>query len=223
MSDQFTQQLKRQAAAYTDHLNDSLKMQQQELQRTFDAERELEMAKILASYHQDLAKLHGMAKGIQDAVHSRAEKDRVSRNVRELWIAAQSLIESLRSNATVHLPWDEQRRPLNLKGLNQAVDNNDEFARAVVQSIPPSAVGQGVLPQGALKVNIIIGDTEDVMLNVRFFFQERFLNVERVCRRVALIDENGGSVLRYALSYLQVLLVIYALDIFFIGNYLLRF
>ena len=35
-------------------------------------------------------------------------------------------------------------------------------------------------------------------------FQERFLNVERVCRRVALIDENGGSILRYALSYLQV-------------------
>ena len=172
MSDQFTQQLKRQAAAYTDHLNDSLKMQQQELQRTFDAERELEMAKLLASYHQDLAKLHGMAKGIQDAVHSRAEKDRVSRNVRELWIAAQSLIESLRSNATVHLPWDEQRRPLNLKGLNQAVDNNDEFARAVVQSIPPSAVGQGVLPQGALKVNIIIFRRRYRRCNVKcsFFF-----------------------------------------------------
>lgn len=125
-------------------------MQQQELQRTFDAERELEMAKLLANYHQDLAKLHGMAKGIQDAVHSRAEKDKISRNVRELWIAAQSLIESLRSNAAVHLPWDEQRRPLDLRGLSQA---NDEFARAVVESIPSSAVGQGVLPQGALKVN----------------------------------------------------------------------
>lgn len=37
-----------------------------------------------------------------------------------------------------------------------------------------------------------------------FLKQERFSKVERVCRRVALIDENGGSILRYALSYLQV-------------------
>lgn len=152
MSDQFTQQLKRQAAAYTDHLNDSLKVQQQELTRTFQAERELDMAKLLAAYHQELAKLHGMAKGIQDAVHSRGDKDRISREVRELWISAQTLIDSLRSNATVHLPWDEQRRPLDLGGLKKAVDNNDEFARTVIESIPSSAVSEGVLPQGALKV-----------------------------------------------------------------------
>uniref|UniRef100_A0A0P5A065 MICOS complex subunit MIC60 n=1 Tax=Daphnia magna TaxID=35525 RepID=A0A0P5A065_9CRUS len=188
LSDQFTQQLKLQAAAYTDHLNDSLKTQYLELKRTFEAERELDIAKLAALHHEDLAKLHGMGKGIQDAIHDRAEKDRISRQVRELWIAAQSMMDSLRSNATVHLPWNEQRRPLNLNGLNQALNNNDEFARAVLESIPQSAVSQGILPQGALK--------------------ERFQNVERVCRRVALIDENGGSVLRYALSYLQSMMVV---------------
>uniref|UniRef100_A0A0P6FZ74 MICOS complex subunit MIC60 n=1 Tax=Daphnia magna TaxID=35525 RepID=A0A0P6FZ74_9CRUS len=188
LSDQFTQQLKLQAAAYTDHLNDSLKTQYLELKRTFEAERELDIAKLSALHHEDLAKLHGMGKGIQDAIHDRAEKDRISRQVRELWIAAQSMMDSLRSNATVHLPWNEQRRPLNLNGLNQALNNNDEFARAVLESIPQSAVSQGILPQGALK--------------------ERFQNVERVCRRVALIDENGGSVLRYALSYLQSMMVV---------------
>lgn len=93
-----------------------------------------------------------MGKGIQDAIHDRAEKDRISRQVRELWIAAQSMMDSLRSNATVHLPWNEQRRPLNLNGLNQALNNNDEFASAVLESIPQSAVSQGILPQGALKV-----------------------------------------------------------------------
>ena len=152
MSDQFTQQLKLQAAAYTDHLNDTLKTQYGELKRTFEAERELEIAKLAASHHENLAKLHGMGKGIQDAIHDRAEKDRISREVRELWIAAQSMIESLHSNATVHLPWNEQRRPLNLSNLNKALNNNDEFARAVIDSIPPSALDQGILPQGALKV-----------------------------------------------------------------------
>jgi hypothetical protein len=62
------------------------------------------------------------------------------------------MIESLHSNATVHLPWNEQRRPLNLSNLNKALNNNDEFARAVIDSIPPSALDQGILPQGALKV-----------------------------------------------------------------------
>lgn len=152
MSDQFTQQLKRQAAAYTDHLNESLKAQQQELTRTFDAERQLELATLMAKYHEDLAKLHGLAKGIQHAVHNRADKDRISRQVRELWIAAQSLIETLRSNETIHQPWDQQRRPLNLQGLNEVIDNNHEFARAVIESIPESATKEGVLPQGAIKV-----------------------------------------------------------------------
>lgn len=110
------------------------------------------MAKLLASYHQDLAKLTGMAKGIQDAMHNRAEKDQISRQVRELWIAAQSLIESLRSNSTVHMPWEEQRRPLDISGLNQAAKYNDEFAKTVIESIPSEAIAEGVLPQGALKV-----------------------------------------------------------------------
>jgi hypothetical protein len=66
------------------------------------------------------------------------------------------MIESLRSNATVHLPWDEQRRPLNLNNLNKTLNNNDEFALAIIDSIPPSALDQGILPQGALKVIIIL-------------------------------------------------------------------
>lgn len=189
LSDQFTQQLKRQAGAYTDHLNETLNMQKEELIRRFEGERELELAKVLASYHGELAKLFGMAKGVQEAVHNRAEKDRIARQVRELWVSAQLLIDTLRSNEVVHLPWEDQRRPLeqSLNVLTQVV-NKDEFTQAVMESIPPVAATSGVLPQGAIK--------------------ERFLNVERVCRRVALIDQNGGSLIRYALSYLQSLMII---------------
>lgn len=160
-------------------------MQREELKRRFEGERDLELAKVLASYHEELAKLHGMAKGVQEAVHLRADKDRLSRQVRELWVAAQTLVDALQSNASVHLAWENQRRPLDqsVQALNQ-VAKDDDFTRTVVESIPASAISNGVLPQGAIK--------------------ERFSNVERVCRRVALIDQNGGSLLRYALSYLQV-------------------
>lgn len=153
LSDQFTQQLKRQAAAYTDHLNDCLNVQHEELKRKFEGERELELAKVLASYHEELAKLHSLAKGVLDAVHSRADKDSVSRQVRELWVAAQTMVDSLSSNSTVHLPWEEQRRPLeqSLQVLSKVAGNND-FTRTVIESIPTEAVNNGVLPQGAIKV-----------------------------------------------------------------------
>lgn len=154
MSEQFTQQLKRQAAAYTDHLSDTLNMQHDELKRRFEGERELELAKVLAAYHEELAKLHGMARGVQDAVHGRADKDRLSRQVRELWVAAQSLVDTLGNNSAVHLPWEKQRYPLEkpLKVLSNVANNNDEFARAVIETIPADALSDGVLPQGALKV-----------------------------------------------------------------------
>lgn len=152
LSEQFTQQLKRQAAAYTDHLSDSLATQQDELKRKFEGERELERAKLTSAYHEQLAKLHGMAKGVEEAVHGRADKDQVSRQMRELWVAAQAMVDSLSSNKVVHLPWEQQRRPIDLKGISQSCKLDDEFLMTVVESIPKDALSHGVLPQGAIKV-----------------------------------------------------------------------
>jgi len=42
----------------------------------------------------------------------------------------------------------------------------------------------------------------DAVVNKWKFF--RFFRVEKLAKRTALIDEDGGSLLRYALSYLQV-------------------
>lgn len=158
LSEQFTQQLKRQAAAYTDHLNDSLSTQQDELKRKFEGEREIELAKLASAYHEQLAKLHGMAKGVQDAVHNRAEKDQLSRQVRELWVAAQALVDSLASNKEIHLPWEQQRRPIDLKPINQSCQSSDEFLKTVIESIPKDALTNGVLPQGAIKVDIFLSE-----------------------------------------------------------------
>ena len=44
----------------------------------------------------------------------------------------------------------------NLNNLNKTLNNNDEFALAIIDSIPPSALDQGILPQGALKVIITL-------------------------------------------------------------------
>lgn len=61
----FTQQLKRQDAAYTANLNGRLNIQREELKWRFERERDLKSVQVLASYHEELTKLHGMAKRVQ--------------------------------------------------------------------------------------------------------------------------------------------------------------
>ena len=160
MSEQFTQQMKRQAAAHTDHLNEVLAAQQGELTRKHQSQLELEAAQHQLVRNQDLAKLTGMAKGIQESVHARADKDHVARQVRELWLAAQSLIDVLRSNESAYSgQWQEQRRSLNkplelLSSISNSIGQGkgDEFVKAVIETFPKEAINEGILPQGALKV-----------------------------------------------------------------------
>ena len=66
MLEQLTQQMKRQAAAYTDHLNEVSAAQQKELTRRHQSQLELEADQHQLARNQDLAKLTGMTKGIQE-------------------------------------------------------------------------------------------------------------------------------------------------------------
>ena len=154
LSDQFMQQLKRQAGAHIDHVNEMLNVQQEEMARRHAGEREALLAELRTVHLAELSKLHGEAVGVQDAVMQRANKDREGREMRHLWIAAHSLINCLHSNVATHLPWEEQRQSLSqaIQALTDSTKNTDEFTRCVVESIPESAVTNGVLPQGAIKV-----------------------------------------------------------------------
>ena len=150
------EQLKRQTAAHLSHLNDMMNVQQDELTRKFEGEREVLEANIRLNHLVELTKLLGHAQGIRDTVRNKTDTDRMSRQVRELWIAAHSLIDCLKSNDGALLPWEEQRRPLaqSLQLLSNSTDNNDEFTRCMIESIPADVVEGGVLPQGAIKVLI---------------------------------------------------------------------
>ena len=66
LSEQLTQQMKRKAAAHTDHLNQVLTTQQRELTRRHQSQLELEAAQHKLARNQDLAKLADMAKGIRE-------------------------------------------------------------------------------------------------------------------------------------------------------------
>ena len=64
----------------------------------------------------------------------------------------------------------------------------DELVAVVIQNLPKEAQERGVFPEDALR--------------------ERFLNVERVARKLALVPEGGASLPRYFLSYLQSIFIL---------------
>lgn len=66
--------------------------------------------------------------------------------------------------------------------------DGDELVTTVLQNLPKEAQERGVFPEDALR--------------------ERFLTVERIARRLALVPENGGSLPIYFLSFLQSLFII---------------
>ncbi|XP_037909381.1 MICOS complex subunit Mic60 isoform X2 [Hermetia illucens] len=181
-------QLKRQSEAHVDHLHDALTQKETELRRTFMRELDEKISTEKAAYKLQLASMLGKLKGMDAALKARAESERCAHQAQALWAACQALWASVRTgDPGVH--WQLKLRPLSseIKAVGRAAAEGDELVTVVLQSLPKEALARGVYPEDALR--------------------ERFINVERVARKVALVPEEGASLPVYLLSYLQSMLI----------------
>ena len=117
----------------------------------------------------------------------RAGLEKQARKAQELWLACQALMTSLadgQEGAT-----DEAKlKPLHNEVTAVSWAGNDHiFVNTVADTIPERALDDGVWTEEALVL--------------------RFDKVRRLCRRVAMIDERGGTLLKYFLSYVQSMFV----------------
>ncbi|KAJ8317181.1 hypothetical protein KUTeg_005085, partial [Tegillarca granosa] len=112
-----------------------------------------------------------------------AEMEQVAKQAQELWLACVALNGVIRVGKEGQVDKMEDQ----LKPLSDEIDviakaaGNHPFVSMIVSTLPEEALAKGVW-------------TED---NLR----ERFDKVKTVCKRVALIDENGGSLFKYFWSY----------------------
>ena len=108
------------------------------------------------------------------------------RQAQELWLAVQALHTILTVGTG---RGDGSLQPLGpqLSSVNN-VSADHPFVRVLIDAFPKQAVDHGVSTQEVLS--------------------ERFSKVYSICRRVALIDESGGTLFKFFLSYLQALLVL---------------
>lgn len=71
---------------------------------------------------------------------------------------------------------------------SEAASKIDSLSKLALKSIPKGVIDNGVY-------------SEDALI-------QRFEKVDKVCKRVSLVDEQNSTLVRYALSYIQSMLII---------------
>ncbi|XP_076594899.1 MICOS complex subunit MIC60 isoform X5 [Chaetodon auriga] len=187
-------QLRRQAAAHTDHVQDVLKVQEQEL--TADAEQVLSSKLLeqetryrqlnqeqLDNFTLDMNTAYARLKGMEEAIDSHVIAEEEAYKAHQLWLSVEALNYTLKT-AGVGLP------TMPLESAAQAVRDSchdNDFAVALSSALPEESLHRGVYSEASLRA--------------------RFNYLRPLARRVALIDESHNSLYQYFLSYLQAALL----------------
>ncbi|XP_059673692.1 MICOS complex subunit MIC60 isoform X4 [Gavia stellata] len=194
MESEMRTQLRRQAAAHTDHLRDVLKIQEQELKVEFDqnlseklSEQEMQFRRLtqeqLDNFTLDINTAYARLKGIEQAVESHAVAEEEARKAHQLWLSVEALKYCMKTASG-----DSPTEPLEsaVKAIKASCSDN-AFTEALTAALPQESLTRGVYSEEALRA--------------------RFYTVQKLAKRVAMIDETRNSLYQYFLSYLQSLLV----------------
>ncbi|XP_054848879.1 MICOS complex subunit MIC60 [Eublepharis macularius] len=196
MENEMRTQLRRQAAAHTDHLSDVLKIQEQELKLEFDknlseklSDQEMQYKRLvqeqLDNFTLDINTAYARLRGIEQAVESHAVSEEEARKAHQLWLSVETLKQSLKTASG-----DSPTEPL--EGAVDAIRascSDNTFTQALTAALPPESLSRGVYTEEALRA--------------------RFSMVQKLAKRVAMIDETKNSLYQYLLSYLQSLLLVH--------------
>ncbi|NXW02552.1 MIC60 protein, partial [Fregetta grallaria] len=194
MESEMRTQLRRQAAAHTDHLRDVLKIQEQDLKVEFEqnlseklSEQEMQFRRLtqeqLDNFTLDINTAYARLKGIEQAVESHAVAEEEARKAHQLWLSVEALKYCMKTASG-----DRPTEPLEsaVKAIKASCSDN-AFTEALTAALPQESLTRGVYSEEALRA--------------------RFYTVQKLAKRVAMIDETRNSLYQYFLSYLQSLLV----------------
>nr|XP_061835604.1 MICOS complex subunit MIC60-like isoform X2 [Nerophis lumbriciformis] len=187
-------QLRRQAAAHTDHVQDVLKVQEQELRAESEQvlnskllEQETQYRQLsqeqLDNFTLDMNTAHARLKGVEEAIDSHVVAEEEARKAHQLWLSVEALNYTLKTAEAA-----SPTKPL--EGAAQAVRDSchdNTFASALASALPQESLQRGVYSEASLRA--------------------RFYGLRSLVRRVALIDESHNSLYQYFLSYLQAALL----------------
>ncbi|KAI4462088.1 mitofilin [Holotrichia oblita] len=133
-------QLQMQSEAFTDHLNDALKLKEQELEKKLTRDFDEKILEERCTHKEQLAAMVGRLRGLDQAIKVRNNIDKDAHQAQVLWAACQALYRAVKIGCP-GFPWSEQLRPLDpeIKAVKLAA------------GIPPAAKNRGVYPEDALR------------------------------------------------------------------------
>jgi len=181
MEKEMRTQLRRQAAAHVDHINDVLEVQSKELKRLHERSLNEKISNEQSSFKREMALIKGTLDGLDKSLENKTFMKNASVDSQELWLACLSLQKSVTSEE--NLPLAPKIKAIEKVTESSITFSDDEFIKTVLNAIPQAAKTSGVPSGGEIKA--------------------RFNKVEVMAKRTALIGEEGGSLLLYGLSYLQ--------------------
>uniref|UniRef100_A0AAQ5YGT1 MICOS complex subunit MIC60 n=1 Tax=Amphiprion ocellaris TaxID=80972 RepID=A0AAQ5YGT1_AMPOC len=187
-------QLRRQAAAHTDHVQDVLKVQEHELRAEAEQVLSSKMLEQETRYRQlnqeqldnftlDMNTAYARLKGMEEAIDSHVVAEEEARKAHQLWLSVEALNYTLKTT-------DSDLPTIPLKSAAEAVRDSchdNDFALALASALPEESLHRGVYSEASLRA--------------------RFNSLRSLARRVALIDESHNSLYQYFLSYLQAALL----------------
>lgn len=156
-----------------------LEEQHKVLTHEFMSQLEGELRKLENKYRPTINKV----KELESLLEDQRQIQKSEAPARLLWICCQSLIKKLQDSPKLPL----ENEPA-YEMLRKFATNNNQLARKVLEALPAKALKEGV----ASEVNLV----------------DRFNRIEKLCKRVALVGENGGGVTKYLLSYMQSIFLI---------------
>ncbi|XP_051157854.1 MICOS complex subunit Mic60 isoform X2 [Leptopilina boulardi] len=191
--DAMLKELKIQKQLFDDSLKEQLSLKEKENQRAIKRALSEQTENASLEYKTQIAALIGRLKGVEGALKERINQEKGACDAQMLWSACQALARAVKV-APPGAPKDKAVRPLEpeIIAVRKAAPKDDALVNAVVEGIPAEASKRGVFPEDALR--------------------ERFLKVEKMARRLALVPEEGASLPVYLLSCLQSFLIIEAVN-----------
>ncbi|XP_008207246.1 MICOS complex subunit Mic60 isoform X2 [Nasonia vitripennis] len=193
LDDEMRRQMKLQAQIHADHLREALSTKERETERKVNRALSEQKEEESIRNKTQLAAVIGRLRGLDEALKSRLDAEKDASEAQLMWGACQALVRAVKAAPPGTSP-EKAVRPLDpeIKAIVKAAPKDDVFVNATIKGIPEEAVKRGVYPEDALR--------------------ERFLKVEQMARKLALVPEEGASLPIYLLSYLQSFLLVKAVS-----------
>ncbi|XP_061941579.1 MICOS complex subunit Mic60 isoform X23 [Apis cerana] len=182
--DELRRQLKLQEQVHADHLQETITLKEEEAERNLQRALNEQSEQDSIKHKEQLAVVIGRLRGVEAAFKARMEEEKDATNAQILWSACTALARAIKSGPP-GAPIEKIVRPLEseIKAVCKAAPKEDPLVMAAIKGIPVEAAKRGVFPEDILR--------------------ERFLKVEQVARRLAMVPEEGAALPVYLLSYLQ--------------------